>query len=137
MTDMSISTPVPVWPRLVGAFGLIWNLYGVYQYLMTVGILGRGGGSRPTMADAMPMWVTAAFAIAVFGGAIGSLCLLLLNRWATGLLLLSLLADLLWGVRTVSGGDHGSALILVACVIVIGIVLAWTAHASGKKGWLR
>jgi hypothetical protein len=137
MTDISMNTPAPAWPRLVGGFGLIWNLYGVYEYLTTVGILGPGGGSRPPMADTMPMWVTAAFAIAVFAGAIGSFCLLLLNRWAIGLLFLSLLADLLWDVRMASGSDHGSGLALVASVTVIGIVLAWVAHSAGKKGWLR
>lgn len=135
MNDITMSSPAPAWPRLLGGLGLVWNSYGVYQYLVTVGVLGSRG-AQPA-ATAMPMWVTGAFAVAVFGGALGSLCLVLLNRWAAGLLFLSLLGDLLWDVRMVSGADRGSALILVVCVTAIGLVLAWAAYSAGKKGWLR
>jgi hypothetical protein len=85
----------------------------------------------------MPLWVTAAFAIAVFAGTVGSLCLLVVNRWATLLLILSLIADLLWDVRMLSGGDRGSAAVLVVASTVIALVLAWTAYSAGKKGWPR
>jgi hypothetical protein len=125
----------PNWPRIVGALGLIWNLYGVYQYFVDVGILAARAG--PSMASAMPPWVTAAFATAVFAGVLGSLCLLVLNRWATALLVVSLLADLAWDVRMASGGDHGSAMGLVAAVTLIGVVLVSTAHWAGKNGLLR
>lgn len=136
MTDISAPASAPVWPRLVGALGLLWNLYGVYEYLVTVGIVGTAAGVQPTTADTIPAWVTAAFAVAVFAGALGSLFLLLLNRWAVGLLVISLFADLLWDLRMVRGGDHGSAIGLVASVTLIGILLAWTSYWASKKGIL-
>jgi hypothetical protein len=136
MNDTSVRAPTFGWPRWIGAFGLVWNLYGVYQYLMTVGLLGPAKGV-PAAADAMPLWVTAAFAIGVFAGTVGSLCLLALNRSATLLLVLSLIADLLWDVRMLSGGDRASAAVLVVASTAIAVVLAWTAYSAGKKGWLR
>jgi len=137
MNQTSLRTAAIGWPRWFGAFGLAWNLYGVYQYLTTVGLVGPTDGAQPTAADAMPLWVTAAFAIGVFAGTLGSLCLLLLNRWATLLLVLSLIADLLWDVRMLSGGDRGSAAAIVIASTVVAIILAWTSYHAGKKGWLR
>ena len=63
----------------------------------------------------MPAWVTGAFAIAVFGGALGCVGLLMLKRWSTWLLLISLLAVLaqdLWAFRAEGrrrGGRPGAA----------------------------
>lgn len=135
MTDASMRAPA--WPRWIGGLGAIWNLYGVYEYLMTVGVVGPGAGSQQAMAAAMPMWVTAAFAISLFAGSLGSLCLLMLNRWATGLLVLSLLTDLLWDVRMLSGGDRSSAIGIAASSTLVAILLAWTSYHAGRKGWLR
>ena len=137
MNQTSLRTAAAGWPRRVGAIGLAWKLYGVYQYLTTVGFVGPTANAHPTTADTMPLWVTAAFAIGVFAGTLGSLCLLLLNRWATVLLVVSLIADLLWDVRMLSGGDRGSAAAIVIASTVVAIVLAWTSYHAGKKGWLR
>jgi hypothetical protein len=136
MNETSLRTPSLGWPRWIGAFGLVWNAYGVYQYLVTVGLMGPAG-SQPATADAMPLWVTAAFAISVFAGVLGSLCLLILNRWATALLVLSLAADLLWDIRVLGGGDRSSPIGIVASSTIVAIVLAWTSYHAGKKGWLR
>ena len=63
-------------------------------------------------AAAMPAWVTGAFAIAVFGGALGCLALLMLKRWSTWLLLISLLAVLaqdLWAYVLRTGAARRKA----------------------------
>ena len=84
-----IGARAPGWLRVVAALALLWNLVGVWSYLGSVGLV-------PPMDDmgdeAMPTWVTGAFAISVFAGALGSLALLMLSRWAKALLVLSLLA---------------------------------------------
>jgi hypothetical protein len=125
----------PAWLRIVAALGLIWNLFGVYAYLQTVGVLKAGPGM--TMAE-MPAWVTGAFAIAVFGGTLGSLGLLLLMRWSKLLLLLSFLALLaqdVWKFALNSG--PANALVLTIAVNVISLLLVWLAYSAGGKGWLR
>src|SRR2546421_5206380 len=86
-----IGARAPAWLRIVAALGLVWNCFGIYAYLQTVGVLRAGPGM--TMAE-MPAWVTGAFAVAVFGGALGALGLLLLMRWSKLLLLLSFIAVL-------------------------------------------
>jgi hypothetical protein len=61
----------------------------------------------------------------------------MLNRWATGLLVLSLLSDLLWDIRTFSGGDRVSSIGIVATATVVALFLAGVAYHAGKRGWLR
>ena len=85
----------PGWLRVVAGLGLLWNLFGIYQYLMTVGMID---GAAEAAADATPAWVKGAFAVAVFGGALGCLGLHA-AAWSKLLLLLSLLAGSPWTRR--------------------------------------
>ncbi|MEA3029266.1 MAG: hypothetical protein QOG13_591 [Sphingomonadales bacterium] len=125
----------PAWLRIVAALGLIWNLFGVYAYLATVGLVSAGAGM--TM-EAMPAWVIGAFAIAVFGGTIGCLGLLLLKRWSKLILLLSfvaLLAQDLWAFVLRTSGPAENPVLPIA-VNLIGLLLVWLAYSADKKGWL-
>ncbi len=134
MNDV-IGAKAPAWLRIVAALGLAWNLYGVYVYLMTVGVLG--GGDASMSSAAMPKWVVGAFAIAVFGGALGCLLLLMLKRMATMLLVLSLLGIIVedvWAFGMRVGGDDN--MILSLAVNLVAILLAWLSYSAGKKGWL-
>ena len=138
MSDV-LPVPAPSWLRIVAAIGLLWNLFGVYQYLTTVGVLA---GGDPAASSAMPSWVTAAFAVAVFGGALGCLGLIMLRRWSKLLLLLSLLAVLamdLWmfAMSDLGGTMPGAELGVTVAVVVVAILLAWLAYSADRKGWLR
>ena len=135
MNDM-IGSRAPAWLRGVALLALLWNLFGVYAYLQTVGALP--GGDPAMSAATMPTWVTGAFAVSVFAGALGSLGLLLLKRWAKLLLLLSLLALLaqdLWAFVLRDGGpDKGPALPIA--INLIAILLVWLAYMADRRGWL-
>jgi hypothetical protein len=134
----TIGAPAPSWLRIVAALGLVWNLFGIYQYLTTVGIVA---GADEAAVAAMPAWVTGAFAVAVFGGALGCLGLAMLRRWSKLLLLVSLLGVLamnLWmfvlsGLgSTMAGAELG----VTIAVVVVAILLVWLAHDADRKGWL-
>jgi hypothetical protein len=130
----AIGAKAPVWLRIVAALGLLWNLVGVYAYLQTVHVLPPGPGMA---MEEMPAWVTGAFAIAVFGGTLGSLGLLLLKSWSKLLLLLSfvaLIAQDVWAFGMRAGPAESP--ILPLAVNLIALVLLWLAHSAGKKGWL-
>lgn len=133
-----IGARAPAWLRIVAALALLWNLFGVYNYLMTVGVVG---GADAAAAGAMPAWVTGAFAIAVFGGALGSLGLLMLKRWSKLLLLFSLLAvlamDLWMFVLSGLGGTMaGAEMGVTAAVVLVAVFLVWLAYSADGKGWL-
>jgi vacuolar-type H+-ATPase subunit I/STV1 len=131
----AIASPAPAWLRIVALLGLLWNAFGCYAYLQTVGVLSGGEAAM----TAMPAWVTGAFAIAVFGGVLGCLGLLMLKSWSRLLLILSLLAVIaqtVWLFGMSGAAPSGSALGLPIAVILISLVLAWLAHDGAKKGWL-
>ena len=130
-----IGSPAPGWLRIVAGLGLLWNAYGCYEYLKTVGVVGGGAaGMGP-----MPAWVTGAFAIAVFGGVLGCLGLLMLKGWARLLLILSMVAVLaqdVWLFGMSGAAPSGNGLIIPIAVTVISVLLAWIANDGAKKGWL-
>jgi hypothetical protein len=134
----TIGAPAPAWLRIVAALGLVWNLFGIYNYLMTVGMVE---GMDAAAADSMPAWVTGAFAIAVFGGALGCVGLLMLKRWSKLLLLLSLLGVIamdvwMFALSGLSSTMAGPEMGVTIAVLMIAVLLAWLAHDADRKGWL-
>lgn len=137
MSDV-VATRAPGWLRIVAALGLLWNLFGVYQYLMTVGAVT---GADEAAAAAMPGWVTGAFAVAVFGGALGCLGLLMLKRWSKLLLMVSLLGVLamdawMFVLTDLAGTMPGAEMGVTVTVLVVAILFVWLAHSADRKGWL-
>ena len=132
-----IGTRPPAWLRIVAFVALLWNLIGVAFYLGEVGMLG-GAFAPPDPggpgAD-MPTWVTAAYAIGVFGGALGTLGLLMLKRWAGPLLWVSLAALVVdWGWVMFASGAGIQPLGIVVLIVAAGLV--WLATNASKRGWL-
>lgn len=92
--------------------------------------------------EAQPVWLTGAYAVAVWAGAFGSLMLLFRRALAQPLLLLSLAGVAVWvaglilvpGVReTISANDLAVAIVIAAVIWTI----FWFARHSARRGWLR
>ena len=83
---------------LVGIVAVLWNAYGAYDYVMTntqgEAYLRSAGmtDAQITYFNAMPDWMTAVWAIGVWGGVLGSLLLLLRSKWSLHVFLASLAA---------------------------------------------
>lgn len=117
--------------RIVGILGIAWNLIGVASYLAHVGVFGPEAAAPPG-TPAMPPAITAAFAIAVFGGVAGSLGLALLARWAAPVLWLSFVASVIdWGWVFLYSG--AASVPLGVAVLVIALVLAVVASRVGRR----
>jgi hypothetical protein len=140
-----IGARIPGWFRLASLLGLLWNAFGVYMYLSKVGMFGDPlaglDDAHRTLAQSVPAWVTGAFAIAVFAGLLGSLCMVARKRIVSPLLLLSLLAVIVqcaWimlisNARAVEGA---MALIMPCIITLIAILLVWLAGKGAARGWL-
>lgn len=134
MMNATIIGRLPSWFRAAAVLAFLWNLIGVCFYLGQVGVLGPPFVQEG--APAMPALVTAAYAIGVFGGAAGSLGLVLLKAWARPVLMVSLLALIVdWGWVIMTTGS--AALPLGLTVLVIAVLLVWLAQSAAAKGWLR
>src|ERR1051325_7027931 len=90
---VSARTPVHVW--VVGILGVLWNGYACYEYLMTKlknqAFLSHVPADQLAYMNALPAWLTAFWAIGVWGGLAGSLLLLMRSRQAVLLFGLSLI----------------------------------------------
>ena len=143
MSAMIGSRP-PAWFWLVAVLALLWEAFGVATYLMHVGMLPdmmEVSAAERQLAESMPDWATAGYAVAVFAGLLGALGLLMRKGWSRTLLFLSLLGLLVqfgwWvlmsGARTIIGP---SSMIMPGVVILVGVFLVWFANHAAKRGWL-
>jgi hypothetical protein len=133
--DGRMDRAVPGWFWIVAALALAWEAFGCYIYLSQslVPEAQRAGG----YAD-MASWQWGVFAIAVWSGLIGAVLLLLRNRWATPLLLVSLLfAAAQYGVAAAQGGIDAQARPIAVAVLVAGVALVIFASRARRAGWLR
>lgn len=110
--------------RTIGAVGALFNLAGVQAYLAHVGMLGAE--AVPEGSQIMPSWVTAAFAVAVFAGVIGSIGLALLKGWARPVLWICFVASVVnWG--WVLAYSDVASVPLGVTVIAVSLLLAVVA----------
>ena len=141
-TDSSVKPPVWFW--VVSVVALIWNLMGVMAYLgqafMTEEALAALSEAERTMYETQPAWATAAFAIAVWGGLVGCIALLLRKKWAHPVLLVSLIGIIVQMTHAFfisSNFDvYGpGAMIMPIMVIIIGVALVFFARMAINRGW--
>ncbi len=139
------ASAAPKWLFVIGLLAFVWNLMGVAAYIMQVNMTPEDLAALPeahrAMIDATPAWATGAFAVAVFGGALGSLFLMLRNSFAVPLLALSLAGVLVQMYHAFVVADSiavfgPGGMIMPILVIVIAIFLLSLARTARVKGWL-
>ena len=137
-------TPWHLW--VVGIVSLLWNAMGAFDYLMTE-TRNEAYMSQFTPAQleyfyGFPMWVVSAWAIAVWGGVLGSVLLLLRRGLAVNVFLGSFLAMLLTTFHNyvlspgleVMGGP--GPIIFSLVIAIVALLLILYARAMRKRGLL-
>ena len=138
-------TPVHLW--MVGILTLLWNAMGAFDYLMTQteneAYMSRFTPEQLAFFYGFPAWVTAFWALAVWGGVLGSLFLLMRKSWAYPVFLVSfvsmcvttfhnyVLAD---GLQMAGGAGP---VIFSAVIFLVALGLVFYARAMKNKGVLR
>ncbi|WP_282079076.1 hypothetical protein [Aquimarina algiphila] len=134
----------PVWFWIIAVVALIWNIMGVMAYIgqayMTQEALKALPEADQNFYNNTPAWVTAAFAIAVFAGALGCIALLIKKKWASTLLILSLIGVLAQTTYNFFLQDFiplsGARIIMPIIVVVVALFLVWFSKNSTSKGWI-
>ncbi|MGZ0017231.1 hypothetical protein [Yeosuana sp. AK3] len=135
----------PIWFWIVSIIALIWNLMGVIAYLgqayMSDEVLNALPEAEQALYNDIPAWATAAFAFAVWGGALGCLFLIFRKKVAKLILILSFLGivvqmvyNLFMSKASEVYGPGGE--IMPITVIIIGAFLIWFSKKSETKGWI-
>jgi hypothetical protein len=130
---------------VIGVIALIWNGMGVMAYLAQAYITDDALALLPEAERALyndiPAWATAAFAIAVFGGALASLVFLMRKKLATLLFTLSFIGIVVQMVynlmisKAMEVYGPGGA-VMPVLVILIGLFLVWYSKKATANGWL-
>lgn len=138
------TTKVPTWFWIVSILALIWNLMGLMAFFATINMNPETLATFPEAEQEIyrntPIWATLAFAVAVFGGTLGSLGLVLRKPWAKPVLIASLLGVLLQNLHTFIFANglevYGiERVAMPAMIIIIGGLLIWLANSVESKTW--
>ena len=123
---------------VIGAVALIWNVMGVINFFMQMNpdALADYPEAARSLVEGRPGWATGAFAIAVFGGALGCLLLLLRKSAAYYVFIASLFGVILTNIHTF--GMAGSTEIWVGSLmsLVVAAFLIWYSRQAESKGWI-
>ena len=128
----------------IGAVTLIWNVMGVINFLMQMNAdaLASFPESHRAIIESRPAWASGAFAIAVFGGALGCLLLLLRKRAAYYLFIASLLGVVVQLIHTLGiasstiGFNPFEISTIILMPVVVAVFLIWYSKWAGSKGWI-
>ena len=135
----------PTWFKVVAVLALLWNLLGCLAFFSDLRIspedLAKLPEAQQALYAARPGWAVAATALAVFGGALGSIGLLMRKRWALPVFVLSLLGILVqdFGLFVLADGASLAgpvAVVMQAVVLAIGIALILLSRIGIARGWL-
>lgn len=128
----------------IGAVALIWNVMGIVNLLwqMNSGNLAAMPELHRAIVESRPSWATAAFALAVLGGAVGCLLLLFRKKAASSVLIASFVGMVVhmfsyFGITNSAVSFGPSDIILIVVMpIAVAAFLIWYAKRAVSKGWI-
>ncbi len=141
---MSETIKAPTWFTVVAAVMLVWNLLGVMAYIAQVTMTPEAIAALPEaqrqLLETTPTWATAAFALAVNGGALGCLFLVLKKNLAAIFLQLSLAGVLVQMFHSFFMSKSFEVfgpgeMVMPVMVIVIAIYLVTLAAKAKARRW--
>ncbi len=144
-TSSSVKTPWHLWA--VGVLGVFWNGFGSFDYFKTMtdgADYMRAAGMNDAQIDHMmaaPSWVTALWAIGVWGGLVGAILLLVRSKLAVPAFVASLsayVASLVYAYAIAPMPGDGALMLIMHVVIFIGCVFfVWYSVRAKSTGLLR
>ncbi|MBT3603973.1 MAG: hypothetical protein HN521_13010 [Candidatus Latescibacteria bacterium] len=126
----------------IGTVALIWNVMGSINFFVQMNpeVITAYRESERAIIEGRPLWATGAFAIAVFGGALGSFLFLLRKSASFYLFVASLLGVIVTMVHTL-GVDiafgFGETLGIILMPLAVALFLVWYSKQANIKGWVN
>ena len=125
---------------IISVVTLIFNVMGVINYFaqMNADSLASFPESYRPIIEGRPAWATGGFAIAVFGGSLGCILLLLKKSAAFYVLIASLLGVIvtMMHIFGVAGFSSFEIWIGVLMQLVVTAFLIWYSKEAESKGWI-
>ena len=125
---------------IISVVTLIFNVMGVINYFaqMNADSLASFPESYRPIIEDRPAWATGGFAIAVFGGSLGCILLLLKKSAAFYVLIASLFGVIvtMMHIFGVAGFSSFEIWIGVLMQLVVTAFLIWYSKQAESKGWI-
>lgn len=140
------TSAVPAWFWIIAVLAVLWNALGVMAYFADVNQTPEQMAAlSQTMQDlyaSRPSWAVGGFAVAVFGGLLGGILLLLKKKLASSVFLVSLLGLLVqnvywFGMAKAHQVFPASSHVMPLVVMLVAVFLVWFARSSAAKGWIN
>ena len=138
-------TAAPRWFKPVVIAALLWNVLGCFMYLsdvmLTAADIAKMTPDQQALHNSRPIWAVAAYALAVWGGLLGSIALLLKKRWATPVFAVSLAGVIvqdtaLFGFTDAAKQGGAAVFILQGFVFVVCVALVQLSRKAVAAGWI-
>lgn len=135
----------PTWFKVVAVVALLWNLLGCLAFFADLQLSAEDIAQLPDAQQALyaarPGWAVVATGIAVIGGVLGSIGLLMRRKWAFPVFVLSLLGILVqdFGLFVLVDGASLAgpvAVVMQGVVLAVGIGLVLLSRKAVARGWL-
>ena len=126
---------------VIGAVALVWNAMGVLNIFMQINpdVLATYPESHRTIVASQTGWISASVMIAIFGGALGCVLLLLRKASAIWLFYASLIATIIVVAHTLSLPVELRAsdiVLIIVMPVVVAALLAWYSRWTAIRGWI-
>lgn len=126
---------------VITIFMLIWNILGCVNFFVQMNpeMISSYRESEQAIIQGRPLWATMGFAVAVFGGAIGCVILLLKKSTAVYLFMASLLGVLVAAAHSLGVGIEfgpGEIIGIILMPTIVAVFLIWYSIYAKNKGWV-
>jgi hypothetical protein len=140
-------TTAPKWFKGMTIVFLIWNIMGLLSFVAHVFITEEAIASLPDNERALygeyPLWTVIAFAVAVIGGFVGSVGLMMKKHWCKMAFIISLIGIIPQMIHNlfftssieVYGPVQASGMPIM--VVIVGVYLVWLSNYAAQKNWLK
>jgi len=128
-------TKPPYFHWIIGALGVVWFGMGCLNYIAqtSADAVAQMPELLQLIINTRPAWATAGFGVAVFGGAVGCILLLLRRSVAVPVFVLAVLGHVLMLVDMSLRTPPDPGVVLSA---LIAGALGWYASIAKRKMWL-
>ena len=126
---------------VIATVALIWNVMGAINFVVQMNpeMIDRYRESEQAIILGRPTWATVAFAIAMFGGTIGCLLLLLKKQAAFYVLIASLVGVVVTVIHSLTAANSlgpGEIAEFIVMPVVVAAFLVCYAKLVERRHWI-
>lgn len=143
---MENTSNAPRWFTVCAVIALVWNMLGLLAFIshimITPEMIAELPAEQQPLYQDIPVWVTAAFALAVIGGCLGCVLLIMRKSLAKIVLIASLIGVIAQNIHSFFIIDSiavfgPTSVIMPIMVIIIGMALILMANKGQQNNWLH